>query len=108
PLDSAQHELSEEARLTSGTWINLLPATHPLGISELKWGRNRFVPFLVLDPVDDEDPLERDLEEHMEVCKGVPVREFTEMVMRGEVMLPSVQTGWMALEWLRKEGLLER
>ncbi|RUS19782.1 hypothetical protein BC937DRAFT_86917 [Endogone sp. FLAS-F59071] len=107
PLDTAQQELSEEARLTLGTWISLLPPAQPQGISELKWGRNRFIPYLVLDPIVDSAPLARDVEEYMEVRSGVPISKFREMVMRGEVLLPSVQTGWMAIEWLRKEGYLE-
>ncbi|CEG78383.1 hypothetical protein RMATCC62417_13000 [Rhizopus microsporus] len=37
-LEAAQHELSEEAHLKQGEWINLLPPSQPAdGISELKW-----------------------------------------------------------------------
>jgi len=58
-LHAAQCELSEEARLTGGEWVRLLPAGHP-GVSELKWSTNRFLPWLVLDPVLDAAPLPRD------------------------------------------------
>ena len=58
-LHAAQCELSEEARLTGGEWIRLLPPAHP-GISELKWSTNRFMPWLVLDAVPDSAPLPRD------------------------------------------------
>ncbi|CAO3630059.1 unnamed protein product [Cunninghamella echinulata] len=63
PLDSAKHELSEEARLKNGEWICLLPEEQKDGISELKWGRNRFVPYLCINPERDDQPKQRDLEE---------------------------------------------
>jgi hypothetical protein len=78
-LVAAQYELSEEAHLKNGKWICLLPEMNlesqdketketkennfqGQGISELKWGTNRFIPFLVLDPEVDETPLQRDKE----------------------------------------------
>ncbi|KAI8646476.1 hypothetical protein BD408DRAFT_440143 [Parasitella parasitica] len=65
---AAQHELSEEAHLAGGRWINLLPSDYSSdGISELKWGKNKFVPFLCLDPHQDESPMARDAEECMDV-----------------------------------------
>ena len=60
-LETAQHELSEEARLKDGKWIPLHPMESQ-GISELKWGRNTFIPFLVLDPIVDPTPLPADAE----------------------------------------------
>ncbi len=60
-LDTAKQELSEEARLKGGEWIPLLPMDSQ-GVPELKWSRNQFMPFLVLDPEPDTNPLERDLE----------------------------------------------
>jgi hypothetical protein len=105
-LDSAQHELSEEAHLKGGQWIDLSPKEQPLGISELKWGTNRFVPFLCIDPIVDEQPLERDAEEYMEVVKDVSIADIKHFVTQGQVMLPSVQTIWMALEYLTENSLL--
>lgn len=61
PQACAASELSEEARLAGGEWIPLLPEGHR-GISELKWCTNRFTPFLVIDPIRDTDPGERDAE----------------------------------------------
>jgi hypothetical protein len=101
-LEAAQHELSEEAQLKGGHWISLLPSAQPNGISELKWGTNRFVPYICINPVLDENPKDRDAEEYMEIVRDVTIDEFTQFVMRGEVMLPSVQTGWMAIEWLKE------
>lgn len=105
-LDSAQHELSEEAHLKGGQWIDLSPKEQPLGISEMKWGTNRFVPFLCIDPIVDEQPLERDAEEYMEVVKDVSIADIKRFVTQGQVMLPSVQTIWMALEYLTENSLL--
>ncbi|KAI9356078.1 hypothetical protein BD770DRAFT_420417 [Pilaira anomala] len=106
-LEAAQHELSEEARLKGGEWINLLPANHsPDGISELKWGKNRFIPYLCLDPIEDENPLERDAEEYIQVVKGVIIDHLESFITQGEMMLPSVQTSWMALSYLRKNNFL--
>lgn len=53
-LDAAQRELAEEARLSAGTWISLIPddGSHD-GVSELKWSTNKFHPWLCLDPVRD-------------------------------------------------------
>lgn len=106
-LEAAQHELSEEARLKGGEWINLLPANHsPDGISELKWGKNRFIPYLCLDPIEDENPLERDAEEYIQVVKDVIIDHLESFITQGEMMLPSVQTSWMALSYLRKNNFL--
>ncbi|KAI9012026.1 hypothetical protein CLU79DRAFT_709533, partial [Phycomyces nitens] len=106
PLQSAQHELSEEARLTGGQWISLLPENQPDGISELKWGKNRFVPYLCLDPKVDPSPLSRDAEECIQVLPQVPIKDIKSFIMRGELMLPSVQTAWMALEYLDQHNML--
>ncbi|KAG2199430.1 hypothetical protein INT47_011542 [Mucor saturninus] len=106
-LQAAQHELSEEAHLKGGEWISLLPKDHsPDGISELKWGKNRFIPYLCLNPTLDENPLARDAEEYMQVVNDVPVKELENFITRGEMMLPSVQTAWMALVYLREHTLL--
>lgn len=107
PLEAAQHELSEEARLKGGEWINLLPKEHsPDGISELKWGKNRFMPFLCLDPILDDQPMERDAEEYIEVIYNLPIKQLKQAITRAEMMLPSVQTTWMALEYLKEHNLL--
>lgn len=99
--------MSEEAHLKEGEWINLLPKDHSAdGISELKWGKNRFIPYLCLNPRLDESPLARDAEEYMEVVNDVDVKELESFITRGEMMLPSVQTAWMALVYLREHGLL--
>ena len=38
-----------QAHLSGGEWIELLEPKHP-GIAEVKWCRNRFRPFLCIDP----------------------------------------------------------
>ncbi|KAI7862623.1 hypothetical protein BDF14DRAFT_1735733, partial [Spinellus fusiger] len=106
PLETAQHELSEEARLHQGRWISLLPEDQPDGISELKWGKNRFIPYLCIDPQPDHQPLARDAEECIQVCPTVSIEDIKSFIMRGHVMLPSVQTAWMALTYLTDHDLL--
>lgn len=106
PLESAEHELSEEARLKGGRWICLLPEDQPDGISELKWGVNRFVPYLCLDPEDDPEPRARDNEECMQVIKDVSIADLKKFITLGQAMLPTVQTAWMALEYLATHGML--
>ncbi|KAJ3007664.1 hypothetical protein HKX48_008992 [Thoreauomyces humboldtii] len=103
--DTARQELSEESRLKGGEWIRLLPEGHE-GIGELKWCRNRFIPFLVLDPVKDEEPRKRDPEELIEIRRDVSIADLKDLIGKGEVMLPSVQTAWMALAELEKRNLL--
>lgn len=100
--EAAEHELSEEAHLKGGKWISLLPPNQPKGISELKWGKNRFVPYLCIDPSKDKNPKERDHEEYMEIEHHVTLSDMKEFIMQGEVMLPSVQTAWMAMNYLEK------
>ncbi|GAN10232.1 conserved hypothetical protein [Mucor ambiguus] len=105
--EAAQHELSEEAFLTGGEWINLLPSDYnEAGVSELKWGKNRFVPFLCLDPVKDKSPMARDAEEYIEVVHDVTIKDLKKFITRAEMMLPSVQTCWMALSYLEEHDLL--
>lgn len=63
-IDCVKQELSEEvklfkliivkkndiqAHLKGGEIIRLIPDDHP-GIPEVKWCKNRFTPFLVIDP----------------------------------------------------------
>ncbi|KAI7903035.1 uncharacterized protein BX663DRAFT_509317 [Cokeromyces recurvatus] len=104
-LEAAQHELSEESYLKGGEWINLLPKDYTDdGISELKWGKNRFIPFLCLDPIQDDSPRERDPEECIEVIHHVSIQDLKRFITRAEMMLPSVQTAWMALEYLKEHG----
>jgi hypothetical protein len=38
-----------QAHLSGGQWVELLQPEHP-GIAEVKWCRNRFRPFLCIDP----------------------------------------------------------
>lgn len=46
--ECARAELSEEVHLRGGELVRLLDPDHP-GLLEIKWCKNRFTPFLVLD-----------------------------------------------------------
>ncbi|KAI9478484.1 MAG: hypothetical protein EXX96DRAFT_249554 [Benjaminiella poitrasii] len=101
-LEAARHEMSEEAHLKDGEWINLLPEGYTEdGISELKWSKNRFIPFLCLNPVKDDSPMERDAEECIEIVENVSIESLKQSITRAEMMLTAVQTTWMALEYLK-------
>ncbi|GJP73969.1 hypothetical protein CLOP_g4630 [Closterium sp. NIES-67] len=102
--DCARRELSEEAKLCGGQLIKLVGDDHP-GLLEVKWCKNRFTPFLVIDPQDDADPLPRDLEEFIEVHR-VPVDDLQGMALGGDMLLPSVVTCTMALQYLKDHGWL--
>ena len=99
-LDSAKAELSEEAHLSGGEWISLLPEGNE-GIAELKWSSNRFSPYLVIDPVHDPKPGQQDAEEYIKIQRHVPIRQLRDWILAGEVMLPSVQAALMAIDWLK-------
>ncbi|TPX34327.1 hypothetical protein SmJEL517_g02987 [Synchytrium microbalum] len=103
-LEAAKHELSEEAGLAGGEWIQLSDNVN--GIAELKWGRNRFVPFLVIDPVADETPRAKDAEELIEMRNNVSPADLKKAILKGQLRLPSVQTWIMAEDVLRQRGLL--
>jgi hypothetical protein len=101
-LDTAKDEMNEEASLKNGRFIQLLGEENE-GIAELKWSRNRFMPFLCIDPEDDLDPKAKDLEELIEV-EDISIAHFMELVLKGEMLLPAVQTGLMAIDWLKSNG----
>ena len=103
-LHAAQCELSEEAHLTGGTWHNLLPPDHP-GVLEAKWCRNRFTPFLCVDPIPDSSPGQQDAEEHLS-AKQVSIDQIRQLLVGGEMLLPSVQTCVCALGLLEKQKLI--
>jgi len=101
----ARAELSEEARLKGGSWHSLLPPEHP-GLAEVKWGLNRMHPFLVVDPEQDLDPGARDAEEALLETERVSVVRLQELVLGGEMLMPSVSAALHALHRLRQLGLL--
>jgi hypothetical protein len=48
----------------------------------------------------------RDAEEYIEVVYDVKINDLKKFITHGEMMLPSVQTTWMALEYLKEHGYL--
>ena len=93
-LDAAKAELSEEAHLTGGTWHSLLPEGHP-GVLESKWCRNRFTPFLCIDPTLDHAPGARDAEEDIELLHEWSLPKLREAMANGELLPPSLQARMM-------------
>lgn len=112
-LDCAKAELSEEALLRSSptitppssSWHSLLESDDSPGIIEVKWCKNRFLPFIVVDPEQDPEPGSRDKEEvFMEVMK-VSVEEAKRLARSGEMLLPSVATVYLAIDWLESRNI---
>ena len=68
--------------------------------------RNRFTPFLAIDPAPDPSPGERDPEECCLTIHRVPLSRLDELLFGDDVLLPSVVTAQLALKELRKRGLL--
>lgn len=97
--DCARDELGEEAHLKGGELIALVEVEGNEGIPELKWSRNRFIPFLCLDPEQDLHPPPQD-DEELVTYQDVTVPEFRQLCLNGEMMLTAVQTGLMALHKL--------
>lgn len=50
--------------------------------------------------------MERDAEEYIEIVHNVPISDLKQFITHAEMMLPSVQTTWMALEYLKEHGYL--
>lgn len=76
------------------------------GIPELKWSRNRFVPYICIDATPDlEKRAERDAEELIHVC-DVTLAEWNQLILAGKVGLTSVQTTLMAVEYLKRNGII--
>lgn len=99
---AAASELSEEA-LLEGEVTPLLRAAHP-GVLEAKWCRNRFTPYLCIEPTPAASPDARDFEEHCEVLR-LPIAEVRALMLGGEMLLPSVQTCALAFDALERRGL---
>jgi 8-oxo-dGTP pyrophosphatase MutT (NUDIX family) len=96
----AQAELSEEAHLKDGEMRPLLAPG--VAVPEVKWCRNSFTPFIVVDAVPDPNPGLREVEEWIEVMR-VNVKELKAIMRSGKMLLPSVTTCWWALEWLSEQ-----
>lgn len=99
----ARSELSEEAQLKGGDMVALIEEDHP-GIVEGKWSLNRFTPFLVIDAEIDEQPRNKDAEEIIEVHK-VCLEDLHNIMVSGQLQLPSLATCYLAFERLKSMGL---
>ena len=68
----------------------------------MKWSMNRFIPFICIDPGVTSDEDLRDEEEFI-LTQDVSLQEFKSLMLRGEMMLPSVQCGIMALDYIERK-----
>ena len=99
-LDCAKAELSEEAHLQSDTWIPLLSEANLQ--SEVKWCRNKFQPWLCIDPETELNPGVRDVEEAFIEVHRMSITELRKLAKSGKMLLPSVATLYWALDWLEE------
>ena len=118
--NAARAEMNEEAQLVGGTLVNLMEKKSENGkdrtvgdeegFIETKWCRNRFVPFLCVDPQDVEEGEEGklDVEEFALESFRVSLTELKRIMYSGEMMLPSIITCQMSLDYLVKSGLISR
>lgn len=99
-------EMREEAMLVGGEVVALLPEDHP-GQSELKWSRNAFKPFLIIDPQPDPSGrCARDAEEHTIEVLRLSITELKALMHSGQMMLPSIYSCYLALDALAARGLI--
>lgn len=103
--ECARAELSEEAHLCGGQLVRLLAEDH-MGLSEVKWCMNRFIPYLVIAPQQDLDPGSRDAEEMVMSSSRLDLVEFKKLLKSGDMSLPSITTSYFALDYLQEEGYL--
>lgn len=110
-LEAAKQELAEEAHLKGGEWIPLFDdktvgqigrdgQTTPIGLVEVKWCRTRFFPFLVIDPVKDDNPPELDAEEKIDIIADVSLERLHQLLSRGDLLPHSSTTSYIALSRL--------
>lgn len=103
---AALAELSEECGLRGGTLVRLLPEGHP-GLLETKWCRNRFTPYLCIDPEADAAPGQRDAEEAVLTSHRLPLRQLMAMLYGDDMLLHSVATTHLAVRELVRRGLVD-
>lgn len=113
PLEAAQFELEEEARLVGGTWVPLLESPQGTGLASLghdKYSTERFFPWLVLDAqrVEEESARPRDDEECIGVVDGLTAIELRRLLRSGSMNCPSSTAVFLALDRLDEMGLLTR
>ena len=118
--NAAKAEMNEEAKLVGGRLVNLMEKKsenegdrevgEEEGFIETKWCRNKFVPFLCVDPKDVEEGQEGklDVEEFALETFRVDLKELKRMMYSGEMMLPSIITCQMSLDYLVKSGVISK
>ena len=120
--DCARMELLEEARLTISE-EKLIPlivkkndesiesflfdSTNTFGIAELKWSRNRFIPFVCIDAQEDNENLGVLDDEELIHVQDIGLEEWNKLILEGKVALPSVQTTLMALDYLQNQKIID-
>lgn len=103
-LEAAQHELEEEAQLTTTKWYPLLDNVD-VHMPFDKYSTNQFIPFLALDctPLEHAKPMDDD--EYIEVIHNVSLKEVKNLIKHGQINVVSTYAITLALEKLRELGI---
>ncbi len=100
PLTAAIYELEEELHLRGGTWYRLTSKS----IAMDKYCRTQITPYLVIDPDTVENPRPLDIEEEIEIIRGVTVEEIIKMIQDGCMNMVGSWACLLAIEKLRELG----
>ncbi|KAI9298291.1 hypothetical protein K502DRAFT_283540, partial [Neoconidiobolus thromboides FSU 785] len=104
-------EVLEEVGYSDGKLVNLLDyfnnekrniGKESEGILEIKWGTNKFYPYLLIDPIlsKKENERELDYEEYIKIIENITLEELEEYILNGKFYLPSTQTWFMVKKYL--------
>lgn len=107
PLQSAQHELEEEAHLQTDKWYNLLETTNTY-IPFDKYSNNRFYAYLALDcqPVQHPKPL--DQEEEITILPNISYSHMMDIMQQGDMNVVSTFAILLGLRKLDELGIKYR
>lgn len=104
PTECAEHELEEEAQITSKRWFPLLE-TATTSMPFDKYSNNRFYPFLALDCVKHPNPKPIDEGECINILENVTYAEIMDLLKKGKMNVVSAYTCLLAFQKLDELGI---
>jgi hypothetical protein len=104
PLQSAQHELEEEAHLQTDQWHSLLDTTNTY-IPFDKYSNNRFYAYLALDCLPVPTPKPLDEEEEITILPNITYPHMMDIMQKGEMNVVSTFAILLGLRKLDELGI---
>ena len=104
PLQCAQYELEEEAKLRAEKWIPLLNSE--ISIPFDKYSDNRFYPYLALNPTIVSNPRPLDDEEFIKIESSISKAQLLDIIYAGKMNVASSFAVLLALRKLEELSLL--